>query len=200
MLRNVVPTVQILGVPIARLTVDEAIQHALTGGLVLAPSGPGLCDLERDPDYREALLGSDLNLTDSGLVILAEALRTRRRLPRASGLGYIAALLSRDELKEPGCTFWVMPSKAAVERNLAWLRSVGLQVTQDDCYIAPFYPRRGVVEDPPLARVLAERRPRHIVICIGSGPQEKLGLFLKRELPYRPGIHSHRRGHRVPER
>ena len=55
------------------------------GGLVLAPSGPGLCDLERDPDYRDALLGSDVNLTDSGLVILVEVLSSRRRLPRASG-------------------------------------------------------------------------------------------------------------------
>jgi len=32
-------------------------------------------------------------------------------------------------------------------------------------------------------------RPDHVVICVGSGPQEKLGLFLKRELSYGPGIH-----------
>ena len=83
-----VPTVQVLGVPIACLTIDEAVERALeSGGLVLAPSGPGLCDLERDPDYRDALLGSDVNLTDSGLVILVEAVRSRRKLPRSSGLG-----------------------------------------------------------------------------------------------------------------
>ena len=92
---RVVPTVQILGIPIACLTIDEAVERALDGGLVLAPSGPGLCDLERDPDYRDALLGSDVNLTDSGLVVLVEALRYRRKLPRASGLGYIEALLAR---------------------------------------------------------------------------------------------------------
>jgi N-acetylglucosaminyldiphosphoundecaprenol N-acetyl-beta-D-mannosaminyltransferase len=186
---DVVPTVQVLGVPIACLTIDEAVDRALDGGLVLAPSGPGLCDLERDPDYRDALLGSDVNLTDSGLVILVETLRARRRLPRASGLGYIEALLARDELRPAGSTFWVMPSEVARNRNLAWLRSRGLEVTADDCYVAPMYPRRGRVEDDALAAIVEERRPSHIVICVGSGPQEKLGLFLKRELSYGPGIH-----------
>ena len=184
-----VPTVQVLGVPIACLTIDEAVERALGGGLVLAPSGPGLCDLERDPDYRDALLGSDVNLTDSGLVILVETLRSGRRLPRASGLGYIEALLARDELKRAGSTFWVMPTEAARDRNVAWLRAHGLNVTRDDCYVAPMYPRRGRVEAPALAASVDERRPDHVFICIGSGPQEKLGLFLKRELSYRPGIH-----------
>jgi UDP-N-acetyl-D-mannosaminuronic acid transferase (WecB/TagA/CpsF family) len=189
MLFSMVPTVQILGIPISCLTIDEAVEHALGGGLVLAPSGPGLCDLERDPDYRDALLGSDLNLTDSGLVILVEALRTRRRLPRTSGLGYIEALLRRPELSERNSTFWVMPSRTAAERNVAWLRRQGLSVTLDDCYVAPLYPRRGRVEDAELAAAVASRRPRHVLICIGSGPQEKLGLYLKKTLPYTPGIH-----------
>ena len=185
-----IPTVQILGVPIANLTIDEAVERVVAnGGLVLAPSGPGLCNLERDPDYRDALLGSDVNLTDSGLVILVEALRSRRRRPRASGLGYIEALLARNELKLAGSTFWVMPSEAAKDRNLAWLRSQGLDVTDDDCYVAPMYPRRGRVEDPELSTIVEARRPTHVLICVGGGPQEKLGLFLKRELPYTPGIH-----------
>lgn len=184
-----VPTIQVLGIPLACLTIDEAIEHALGGGLVLAPSGPGLCELERDPEYRDALLGSDVNLTDSGLVILVEALRSRRKLPRASGLGYIEALLACDELKQAGSTFWVMPSEAARDRNVAWLRSQGLDVSNDDCYVAPIYPRRGRVEDRELAAIVGERRPGHIVVCVGGGPQEKLGLFLKRELAYQPGIH-----------
>ena len=104
---------------------------------MLAPSGPGLCDLERDTDYRDALLGSDVNLTDSGLVVLVEALRYRRKLPRASGLGYLEALLARAEVKRAGGTFWVMPSTEATARNVAWLRSHGVEVTDDDCYVAP---------------------------------------------------------------
>jgi N-acetylglucosaminyldiphosphoundecaprenol N-acetyl-beta-D-mannosaminyltransferase len=185
----VIPTVQILGIQIARLTIDQAVERALQGGLVLAPAAPALCDLERDPDYRDALLGSDLNLTDSGLVILAEAVRSRRLLPRTSGLGYMSALLSRAELKEPHALFWVMPSGLSMRRNLGWLRSQGFPTSEEDCYVAPLYPRRGQIEDLQLVEMLEEKRPGHIVICIGGGAQEKLGFYLKGRLPYRPGIH-----------
>jgi N-acetylglucosaminyldiphosphoundecaprenol N-acetyl-beta-D-mannosaminyltransferase len=185
----VTPTVQILGISLARLTVDEAVDRGLDGGLVLAPSGPGLCELERDPDYRDALLGSDLNLTDSGLVILAHALTARQVLPRTSGLGYLDEFLQREEVRAPGATFWVMPSRSSMVHNVTWLRSRGYAVTEEDCYVAPQYARIGQVVDDALLTILSERRPAHIVICIGGGPQEKLGLYLKRRLPYQPGIH-----------
>jgi UDP-N-acetyl-D-mannosaminuronic acid transferase (WecB/TagA/CpsF family) len=184
-----IPTVQVLGVSIARLAVHEAVERGLEGGLVLAPGGPALCELERDADYRDALMGSDLNLTDSGLVILAHALTAREWLPRTSGLGYLTELLEQRALKEAGVTFWVMPSHSSMLRNLRWLCARGYAVSEQDCYVAPRYPRRGPVEDETLLSLLAAKRPGQIVICIGGGPQEKLGLYLKRSLPYRPGIH-----------
>jgi len=184
-----IPTVQVLGVSLARLAVHEAVERGLEGGLVLAPGGPALCELERDPEYRDALLGSDLNLTDSGLVILAHALTAREWLPRTSGLGYLAELLEHDALKGAGVTFWVMPSRPSMIRNLAWLGSRGYAVSEEDCYVAPRYPPGGHVWDEELLALLAVKRPEHIVICIGGGTQEKLGFYLKRSLPYRPGIH-----------
>jgi UDP-N-acetyl-D-mannosaminuronic acid transferase (WecB/TagA/CpsF family) len=186
---TIVPTAQVLGVPIALLTIDEAVQRGLHSALVLAPSGPGLCDLERDPNYRDALLGSDVNLSDSGLLVLVEFLRSRRRLPRTSGLGYLMALLAEQELKHPGATFWVMPSERSMARNLTWLRSQGFASSEEDCYVAPLYPRHGRVEDARLAEMLEARRPSHVVICVGGGPQEKLGLYLKCRLGYEPSIH-----------
>jgi UDP-N-acetyl-D-mannosaminuronic acid transferase (WecB/TagA/CpsF family) len=179
----------VLGVPLTALTVDEAVDRGLQGGLVLAPSGPGLCDLVRDPDYRDALLASDVNLTDSGFVLLVRRLRGHRFAARTSGLRYLRELLRDPRLRPPGSTFWVMPSQTSLERNLAWLRSEGHDVTREDCYVAPLYPRRGKVEDPDLLAVLRERRPAHVFVCVGSGVQEKLGLSLKQQLDYAPGIH-----------
>jgi N-acetylglucosaminyldiphosphoundecaprenol N-acetyl-beta-D-mannosaminyltransferase len=186
---KVVQTIQVLGVPLARVTIAEAVRFGLAGGLVLAPSGPGLSELDRDPYYRDALLGSDLNLTDSGLLILAHALCRGERLPRTSGLGYLDELLRRDELKRPRATFWVMPSERSMRRNLDWVRSRGFEIGEDDCYVAPLYPRCGPVADEMLRSLLVERAPKHIFICVGGGAQEKLGLYLKQNLPYRPGIH-----------
>jgi UDP-N-acetyl-D-mannosaminuronic acid transferase (WecB/TagA/CpsF family) len=186
---GVAQNVVVLGVPLADLTVDQAVARGLEGGLVLAPSGPGLTDLPNDPHYREALLASDLNLTDSSFVLLVRAMRGHGLAARTSGLRYLRELLRQPSLHEREATFWVMPSRASMLRNLDWLSSRGLPVSEDDCYVAPVYPRRGPVEDAELLAILEARRPPHVFLCVGSGVQEKLGLYLKRTLPYRAGIH-----------
>jgi UDP-N-acetyl-D-mannosaminuronic acid transferase (WecB/TagA/CpsF family) len=181
--------VLVLGVPLADLTVEQAVARGLEGGLVLAPSGPGLCDLARDPDYREALLKSDLNLTDSGFVVIVRALRGHGFAARTSGYRYLRELLREPEVRAPHAGYWVMPSRESMLTNLAWLAGEGYAVSEQDCYVAPLYPRHGPVEDPELLRILRGRQPKHIFVCVGSGVQEKLGLYLKRQLTYRPGIH-----------
>src|SRR5689334_1664449 len=80
-----------------------------------------------------------------------------------------------------------MPSKAADERTKAWLQSEGFSLGEDDTYLAPIYGK--VVEDPELVSRLEAKQPRHIIIGIGGGPQEKLGRYLRLNLSYRPAIH-----------
>jgi len=176
-------TVRFLGISIAPLTAGKAADRALQGGLILAPSAPGLCDLSSDPEYRAALLAADINLPDSGLAILLARLLRLGSLPRTSGLGFLKELLSRAPLREPGATFWVMPSEKAMRLNVEWLRSQGIEVALRDCYIAPVYPRRGIILDEGLLEILMQRLPRSVFICTGSGSQEKLGAWLRGKLP-----------------
>ena len=56
------------------------------------------------------------------------------------------------------------------------------RVSQRRGYSAP------VIDDALLARIEA-RRPRHVIIGIGGGPQEKLGHYLKTHCSFRPAIH-----------
>jgi UDP-N-acetyl-D-mannosaminuronic acid transferase (WecB/TagA/CpsF family) len=178
----------ILGINMTSVTIAEALHAAKSGGLILAPSGPGLCDLSTDPYYREALLGADLNLPDSGLAILMMRLLGMGSLPRTSGLGFIEALLEDPALKDQGIVFWVMPSNESMERNLRWLQSRGIPVTEAECYVAPIYPKTGPLKDQDLLLKIEGIRPRYVILCIGGGIQERLGLFLKQSLPYRPAI------------
>jgi UDP-N-acetyl-D-mannosaminuronic acid transferase (WecB/TagA/CpsF family) len=150
--------------------------------LVLAPSGPGLCDLEADPDYRRALERADINLADSGLAILLARVLGLGKLPRTSGLGFLEELLRRPEVMMPGATFWVMPSRESMQRNLEWLCARGIKVSEEDCHVAPVYPRRGPVSDEPLLERLSGRQARFVFVCTGSGTQEKLGHWLKENL------------------
>ena len=45
------------------------------------------------------------------------------------------------------------------------------------------------IEDPKLVSILESRKPKHIIIGIGGGVQEKLGFYLRERLSYRPAIH-----------
>jgi UDP-N-acetyl-D-mannosaminuronic acid transferase (WecB/TagA/CpsF family) len=142
-----------------------------------------------DAHYRAALTSSDLNLTDSTFVLLVRLVRGHRPVARTSGLRYLQTLLRHPALAKANAALWVLPSPESMARNLDWLNGQGLPVTEGDCYVAPMYPRSGQVEDRALLAVIERRRPAHVFVCVGSGPQEKLGLYLKSGLSYTPGIH-----------
>lgn len=184
-------TETILGIQFHTGDTAEAVEAALMGGLVLAPSGPGLAgDFVASEAYREALRGADVNLTDSGFMLLLWRVKTGRKLPRLSGLGFLQALLERPEIKAARGTFWVMPNAAEKETNLAWLRGRGLEILDEDCYVAPFY-GAGRIEDIVLLKRIRSRRPGVVVLAIGGGVQERLGWSLHEALkpePNRPGV------------
>jgi UDP-N-acetyl-D-mannosaminuronic acid transferase (WecB/TagA/CpsF family) len=37
--------------------------------------------------------------------------------------------------------------------------------------------------------MIEKKRPRHVILTVGGGTQERLGLYLKRNLSYLPAIH-----------
>lgn len=179
---------QILGVRFyvgdAHGAIDEVSQR---GGLVVVPAAPALKNLAADSGYREALLGADFAIADSAFMVLLWNLIDRNRIPKLSGLRYLRALIERPDFRETGSTFWVMPTAASAQRNLRWLRENGVRVGNEDVYLAPLY--GPVISDEALLEQLEERKPMHIVLGVGGGTQERLGLFLKKRLSYRPAIH-----------
>ena len=179
---------QILGIRFFTGTPREALAIGMRGGLVVVPAAPALVDLPHDAPYREALTNADLAITDSGLMVLLWRRITGERITRVSGLEYLKLLLAEPSVREPGAVLWIMPTPAARDRNVAWLQSQGFPITAEDCYLAPMY-SKGELSDPALVEMIHKKRPRHIIVGLGGGVQERLGLHLKRALDYRPGIH-----------
>lgn len=182
------PTRRLLGVDFFVGTIEAATDCAVAGGLVVAPSGPGLAvDLRKSPAYREALTTAELAITDSGYMVLWWRFITGERLPRHSGLKLIRAVLAREELRAARAIFWVMPSEAEKVRNLGWLRAQGFVVEEADTYVAPHY-GPGPISDVELVKRIEARKPRVVMLAIGGGVQERLGCGLRAQLSYRPGI------------
>jgi UDP-N-acetyl-D-mannosaminuronic acid transferase (WecB/TagA/CpsF family) len=178
---------RILGIRFFVGDAPEAVEIGARGGLVVVPAAPAMLELGRDRDYRQALLEADLAITDSGFMVLLWNVMMWDRIQRVSGLEYLKLLLKRPEFYEPGGALWIMPSEASLERNLVWLQTQGCSIRREDCYVAPKYARE--VTDDSLVVLANQRNPRHIIIGLGGGVQEKLGLYLKHHCAARPAIH-----------
>ena len=179
---------QILGVQFFNGDVDEAItlmdRH---GGFLMAPSGTCFARLREDIMYRSAVLAADLIIADSGWMVLLSRLLRRQNVQRISGYKYLKHLLGRLKGEGKRDMFWILPTKTAQQKLLDWSRHEDFSADEKNCYVAPWYGSE--VEDRNLLSALEQHRPAHVVVAIGSGPQEKLGFYLRENLSYRPAIH-----------
>ena len=186
---HVPPTQQILGVRFFVGSTTDAIDSFLqTGGVLVVPAAPAMVKLRHEDNlYRRALTEADFAIADSGLMVLTWKLVRRKNVRRISGLKYLTCLIQRPSVREAGNTLFVLPSERAKQRILTWSQDTKLPLQSDGCYIAPLY--GPTAEDRELLLKIETRRPGHVIIAIGNGPQEKLGMFLRNNLSYRPAIH-----------
>jgi exopolysaccharide biosynthesis WecB/TagA/CpsF family protein len=178
----------ILGVRFYVGDAEGAVERVVRdGGLVVVPAAPALKNLTQDAGYRQALVGADFAIADSALMVWLWNVLEQRRIPKLSGLKYLRTLLEHEDFRGEGRTFWVMPTPASATRNVQWLRQNGVAVRDEDVYLAPLYGAE--IEDAELLRRIEAQRPKHIVMAIGGGTQERVGWYLKQQLGYRPAIH-----------
>lgn len=179
--------VTILGVRFFNGSVEDAVERMEHGGLLVVPAAPALKDMDRNVGYREALLNADLCITDSAFMVMIWNRLSKQKIHRLSGLKYLRELLRREDAHAPGNVVWIMAGPASAEKNLAWLREQGIEVPRECVYLAPMYAAE--IEDKALLDMLERMRPQHVVVTVGGGTQERLGLYIKRQLSYRASIH-----------
>ncbi len=178
---------RILGLTFHIGDVHSVVARMLDGGLLVVPAAPALKDMASNAAYREALQGADVVITDSAFMVMVWNLLERDSIKRVSGLEYLSEILKQEGVRRPGNTFWVMAGPRSRKTNLRWLASQNLEVPPTHVYDAPIYGPE--IRDEVLLEKIATLRPRHVVVTLGGGVQERLGLYLKRHLDYRPAIH-----------
>jgi N-acetylglucosaminyldiphosphoundecaprenol N-acetyl-beta-D-mannosaminyltransferase len=178
---------RILGIDFFHGSAEEAVELMSHGGLLVVPAAPALKDMPTNSAYCEALVNADLAITDSGFMVIVWNCLSFRWISRLSGLEYLRCLLHQPAVREPGNTMWIMASESSAQINLEWLAEQGIEVSADCTYLAPLYGKE--IHDPELLARLNALRPQHILLTLGGGTQERLGLYLKRNLNYKPAIH-----------
>lgn len=187
-MRDQFPTEQILGIRFFNGRPGDAVSlTSRSGGLLVAPSGTCFQRLLEDDDYRRAIASADIALPDSGLMVTLWRLLRGRSINRISGLAYLKALLAHCTPKEIAEIFWVLPNERSRAKLISWFQSRGEEAPVAARYVAPMYGR--MVADEKLLALIEARHPRHVVIGLGAGAQEKLGWYLREHLSFRPAIH-----------
>jgi len=178
----------ILGVRFYISDLEPLLDLVPQGGLIVAPSAPVMVRLEEDPAHREAMEGADLAITDSAYMVLLWLMATGERVRRISGLRLLRGIIGRGLYRARGESFWIMPTEADRDGNFTWLQAQGFEVSAEQAYTAPLYPRQGPIADPGLVAAIEKSRPKLIVVGLSGGVQERLGWHLRRQLHYTPTI------------
>lgn len=180
-------TVRILSIPFFNGSPAEAVAAMnRAGGLLVAPSGTCFERLLDDRDYRRAVTTADVALPDSGFMVLLWRYLRGGSIPRISGLAYLRTLFADTEFRKFE-TLWVLPHERALAKLIAWGSEAGVTIERENCYLAPMYGPS--IEDQTVVELLRARRPVHVVIAIGAGPQERLGWYLREHAGYKVAIH-----------
>jgi exopolysaccharide biosynthesis WecB/TagA/CpsF family protein len=178
---------RILGVLFFNGSASDAVEHARhDGGLVVIPAAPALIKLNYDEEYRLALQRADLVLADSGLLALLWRLVGGCHLKKISGIAYLKHLLSDSDVRKKERLFLIVSSDTAKRKAINWLRERGFPINSADCSVAESGTHR---QEHALLFEIEKLRPQHVIIALAGTGQEKLGLYLRDFLLYRPSIH-----------
>jgi N-acetylglucosaminyldiphosphoundecaprenol N-acetyl-beta-D-mannosaminyltransferase len=178
---------RILGVSFFNGSVCDAVKRArCVGGVIAIPAAPALLKLKYDEEYRLALQKADLVLADSELLALLWRLVSRRRLKKISGISYLKCLLADSDVREREKLFLVVASNAAKSKAINWLRERGVPIDPGDCNVVE---PAAHGQEHALLFEIEKLRPQHVIIALAGTGQEKLGMYLRDFLLYRPSIH-----------
>ena len=82
-------------------------------------------------------------MPDSGVYgIAVESFQRRSQIQRISGLKWIRYFVGGMFTKIEN-SFWIMPSESDWKANVGWLASIGIEIPNKSCYLAPMPESRG---------------------------------------------------------
>jgi len=154
-----------------------------TKGLYLFPSAPGISSINKAKKYYNSLKKADLVFFDSGFFVILLKIFKNISVERFSGYKFLKYFFTYLKKNNNSSIFLIEPSKKISTSNKKYILKLGIKNKNFSNYIAPIY-KSSEINDNKLIEQLKKKRPNIILINIGGGTQEVLGLYLKQKLHY----------------
>ena len=153
-------------------------------GLFLFPSGPGLSSIENEIPYLKALKNADYNFFDSGYFVLLLKYFKKIDVNKFSGYLFIKLFLEYIKKNNNKKLFLVDPNIRLSVSNTKLFNKIGVIKKNINNYIAPQYNSK-TISDRKLLNIIKKIKPEYILLNIGGGTQEILGLYLKNNIHFK---------------
>jgi N-acetylglucosaminyldiphosphoundecaprenol N-acetyl-beta-D-mannosaminyltransferase len=154
------------------------------GGLLVAPSGPGLASIKNDIKYYHSLKNANIVLFDSSYLCLLLKIIKNINVKKFSGLLFLKKFLSSLKNNKEKI-FLIDPSESESNANKKYFKKLNINKIYQ--YVSPIY-KKDKIFDIKLLNRIKKIRPKYIIINLGGNVQEVLGYYLKKNLNYKPSI------------
>ena len=154
-------------------------------GLFVFPAGPALASIQKSNQYYKSIKKADLVFFDSGFFVLLLKIFKNINVKKFSGYKFLGLFFDYLKINKKKSIFSVDPSHKYSKSNKSYLKNLGLKKIYN--YIAPKY-NCSELSDKKLLNLINKVKPNFILINIGGGTQEVLGLYLKEKLAFKPTI------------
>ena len=154
-------------------------------GLFVFPAGPALATIEKSTEYHKSLKKADFVFFDSGFFVLLLRVFKNINVQKFSGfkfLGMFFAYLKNNKKKKIFC---IDPNINFSKSNYKYIKNLGINNLYN--YRAPRYNLKRL-SDLNLLKNIKKFKPDYIIVNIGGGVQEVLGLYIKKNLKFKTSI------------
>ena len=139
-------------------------KYIVKNGLFVFPAGPALASIHKSKIYYNSLQKADFVFFDSG---------------------FLSLFFSYLQNNKKKTIFSIDPNLYFSKSNKLYLKSLGIKKVNN--YLAPNYKIKNF-SDKKLLKLLKEIKPNFIIVNMGGGIQEVLGLYLKKNLKFKVTI------------
>ena len=160
-------------------------KYIIKSGLFVFPAAPALASVNNSPYYYKSLQKADLVFFDSGLFVLLLRILKNINVIKFSGYKFLSLFFEYIKNNNKKKIFCIDTNLNFSRSNKKYFQKLGIKKIYN--YIAPIYNSKNVV-DKKLLNKINKIKPNYIIINIGGGTQEVLGLYLKKNLKFRTSI------------
>lgn len=166
------------------ISLKELPQIIKKDGLFVFPSAPGLASIKNKINYYNSLKQADYVFFDSSFFVFLLRIFKNIKCKRFSGYRFFKFFLKHLSTKKNINIFLIDPKIEFSKNNKRLINRTGIKLKNIKSYIAPIY-KKNNCKDLKLLNKLKKNKPKVILINIGGGTQEVLGLYLKKNLKFK---------------